>query len=568
VLLSIVTGTYSRLPYLKQMVSSVRVCLPRGMDYEFVLVDGGSTDGTLEWAREQPDVVLIEQGELLGAIRAFDAGAEAARGDYVILGNDDIRFHANSIIPAIVYLEMHPECGAVAFADNRPAPGYGDGYKVQTMSVRDTDGVSTHVPYAQVGMFRRWLGETCQWWGSRHPIMSQGHTYGGDNFLSARIYQLGYTICAVDDCKIDDLIPTDDLRERNHQIEQQNPAVYYKAFPQPPQFVTPPTLPNPQDERLRILYLPIYERNAPLQQLHKRGLREALQRQGLVYEIDFVNTRYNLAEAARVFQPHLLFIQAHGPSIPVQQLHDARAAHPSMIVVNWNGDVHEAHLTSPEVLAWLKHVDLQLTVNNNVLPEYARAGIPASYWQVSFEPVDYDNLPDVIAHDVVFLANCYSDERRALGLLLQALPGINVGLYGRGWQWGNGDCSYIFPVSTALYARAKIAIGDSQYSERVGFVSNRIFEALASGAFLLHQTIPGLQELTGIVEGEHFIGWTDAADLQTKIHYWLAKRHEEKRRSIAAAGRAYVQANHSFDVRVQELFALIQEKVGKRESAA
>jgi hypothetical protein len=262
-------------------------------------------------------------------------------------------------------------------------------------------------------------------------------------------------------------------------------------------------------------------------------------------------------------------MQAHAPnSIGVDKLKAARLENPQMIVVNWNGDVYEQMLISPEMMLWLKHVDLQLTVNANVLKTYAQAGIPAAYWQVAYEPVDYNDLPDVPAHDVVFLANCYSEWRTSLGHTLQSMPGVNVGVYGRGWKFGNGDCTYNFPVSTAIYQRARIAVGDNQFPDQYGFVSNRIFEVLASGGFLLHQPIAGLKELTGLTADVHYVEWADLTGLQHKVRHWLEPRYDEKRRAIATAGQAYVREQHSFDARVQELFQLIQSKVGKGESAA
>src|SRR3990172_8201697 len=89
-LISIVTGTYNRLKHLQSMVESVRLSVGVGIPYEIVVVDGGSKDGTLNWCRLQKDIVLIEHGELLGAVKAFNDGARAAKGTYVILANDDI----------------------------------------------------------------------------------------------------------------------------------------------------------------------------------------------------------------------------------------------------------------------------------------------------------------------------------------------------------------------------------------------------------------------------------------------------------------------------------------------
>ena len=60
---SVVSGTYNRLSRLKAMVNSVRSSVGVGIPYEIVLVDGGSTDGTLEWARAQSDIALDRDWE-------------------------------------------------------------------------------------------------------------------------------------------------------------------------------------------------------------------------------------------------------------------------------------------------------------------------------------------------------------------------------------------------------------------------------------------------------------------------------------------------------------------------
>ena len=45
--LTVVSGTFNRLPLLQRMVASARASLPAGIPLNFVLVDGGSTDGTI-----------------------------------------------------------------------------------------------------------------------------------------------------------------------------------------------------------------------------------------------------------------------------------------------------------------------------------------------------------------------------------------------------------------------------------------------------------------------------------------------------------------------------------------
>lgn len=555
--ISIVSGTYNRLMLLQQMIESVRQTLPvRNLAYEFVVVDGGSTDGTIAWCKAQPDITLIEQGELHGAIDAFCAGAAQARGDYVVLANDDVQFLPGALLRAFTYLESVPTCGAVAFADDRPAPGYPAGFKVQAMQARTPAGNPTATPYAQVGMFRRWLGDLCGWWGADDDMFN-GYTYGGDNYLSARIYEYGYTVDAVSDVRVRDIMAQDGLRRHNITQERDKASPYYERFPAGPQLRQGQAVSNIQREQLRILYLPIFEtRSFPHHRDNKRGLMDALAQVGHVLEVDYLHESVDLCQLVRDFQPHILFTQCQGERIYLAPL---KAEQPNMLIINWNGDVHESALTSPEMLSWLQDVDLQLCVNESVLPVYEQHHIPARYWQVAYEPVP-DELPDMPAHDVVFMGNAYSVDRRRLERNLSGLD-VNMGLYGSGWQDGHGSTMYDFARTAALTQNAKIVIGDNQYTNREGFVSNRLFEVLAHGGFLLHQTVPGLERLTGLREDVHYVAWTDFDDLHEKITYWLDPAQNDRRRQIARNGKRAVRKHHSFEARVRELFNEILPEV-------
>jgi glycosyltransferase involved in cell wall biosynthesis len=529
----------------------VRDQLPPGFPYEFVIVDGGSQDGTPAWCEQQPDVRFIQQGKLLGAIRAFDAGCEAAQGEYVLIANDDILFHEGSIVRALAHLFATPTCGAVAFMDNRRAPGYDtDDFKVQTIRAVK-NGEYVDVIYAQVGLFRKQLGNQAGWWGSRDPLMGETHTYGGDSYLSARIWELGYTVDAVEGVICTDRVAPDGLRQRNHGIEQQIGSAYYRRYPNG---VTVGAIAEAAADRLRILYLPLFSPNFGR---YKSGLYDALAEHGDVYELNYDKHRLAFPAAVAAFQPHLILTQFHNAdTITPAMLQEARSYAPGAVVINWVGDVYIENLVSPGMIELLKHIDLQLVVNAEALSIYEDFGIPAAYWQIGYEPVP-DNLPQAREHDLLFMANAYRQERKALGQVLNQLS-TNVGLYGVGWSRDNESTLYDFVTGAALYRACKIAIGDNMYGDK-GFVSNRLFEALANGAFLLHQHIPGLEELTGLVDGVHYVSWKDHDDLRDKVRHYLhfaAERHQ-----IAAAGERYVREHHSFQARVKELFETLLPKV-------
>ena len=73
---------YNALPWLEQALESVR-------GVETVVVDNGSTDGTVEFVRERfPEVELVE-AENRGLAAGWNAGIERTDGRYVLLLNSD-----------------------------------------------------------------------------------------------------------------------------------------------------------------------------------------------------------------------------------------------------------------------------------------------------------------------------------------------------------------------------------------------------------------------------------------------------------------------------------------------
>jgi glycosyltransferase involved in cell wall biosynthesis len=556
-LISVVTGTYNRLSSLTRMVNSVRREIYRGLPYEIVIVDGGSTDGTLEWCRQQSDVRLIEHGELRGAIPAFCDGAKAAQGDYVILANDDITFKPCSIIAAVSHLERTPSCASVAFADNRTSLVKGDGtqYRVEGIGATTPDGQPVMVVYAQVGMFRRELGNQAGWWGADDPIMHVARTYGGDSFLSARLWEMGYTVDAVPQAVIEDYIERDALRDNNAAVGHNDSAAFYRRYP---------TVHLPRDlkkfagaDKLRIMHLPIYEPRFPGRVNREAGLTESLTSYGLAFEVDYINERPDLAELVRAWQPDLLITQIQGVgSITPYILASMRNACPNTVIVNWNGDAHERGLTDDGVIDLLRYIDLQTTINAKVLPTYAALGIRAAYWQIGYKD-PANPVPDMPRYEVLFQGNCYNAERQ---LLVNALRKIRVngarklrlGLYGS-CSGSDGNTHYDFAAQRGLYQSATIVIGDTYPGTRA-FVSNRLFQALSAGAFMLQQHSPDLDAFTGLRAGEHYVEWSNLEDLKRKVVEWSAPNMESKRAAIAAAGRDFVRANFSYDAQVRKLF--------------
>lgn len=103
---SAIVVTYNALPWVERCLDSVR-------GEETVVVDNGSTDGTVDVVRELfPEVTVIEQDNR-GLAAGWNAGMAAATGRYFLILNADAWLTEGSLRRLVAFADAHPEAAIV-----------------------------------------------------------------------------------------------------------------------------------------------------------------------------------------------------------------------------------------------------------------------------------------------------------------------------------------------------------------------------------------------------------------------------------------------------------------------
>ncbi|HDR6305994.1 TPA: glycosyltransferase [Bacillus cereus] len=109
---SIIVLTHNKLEYTKLCVESINQFTRKGT-YELIIVDNNSTDGTVEWLREQDDIKVIYNQENMGFPKGCNQGIFLAEGDNILLLNNDTIVTHNWLENLINVLYSSDEIGAV-----------------------------------------------------------------------------------------------------------------------------------------------------------------------------------------------------------------------------------------------------------------------------------------------------------------------------------------------------------------------------------------------------------------------------------------------------------------------
>lgn len=212
--ISVVLGTYNRLPFLKSTIASVRASQIDG-PYEIIVVDGGSSDGTIDWLTGQHDIISIVQHNREmsdGKSRRkrswgyfMNLGFKCAEGRYICMISDDSVIYPDTLANGIRHFERETasgrHLGAVAFYW-RSWP------EEHVYRVGFTLGGKTMVNH---GLFLREALEQVGWIDDKNYDF-----YCADGDLALKIWHAGYEIDACDTALLEHFERVDPkIREQN-----------------------------------------------------------------------------------------------------------------------------------------------------------------------------------------------------------------------------------------------------------------------------------------------------------------------------------------------------------------
>ena len=110
---SVVVPTYKSVRHVGRMIESV--CAQTFADWELIIVDGASDDGTTEVVeafrgRLRDRLVYIEQSNM-GCCFARNTGIDAAKGQFIAFLDSDDEFVPNKLERQLELFKLRPDLG-------------------------------------------------------------------------------------------------------------------------------------------------------------------------------------------------------------------------------------------------------------------------------------------------------------------------------------------------------------------------------------------------------------------------------------------------------------------------
>ena len=150
---SVITPSFNQSAFLKQTMDSVLDQAIPGMEY--VVIDGGSTDGSVDLIRSYEDRLTGWVSEKdRGQADAVNKGVSRTHGDVIGWLNSDDYYLPGALAKALDYLSAHPDADAV-YGDVISINGEGKMINVMRFDQYSAEDLMTFRVISQPGVFFR-----------------------------------------------------------------------------------------------------------------------------------------------------------------------------------------------------------------------------------------------------------------------------------------------------------------------------------------------------------------------------------------------------------------------------
>jgi len=192
---SVIAVNFNGMAHLERCISSI--LKQTHPNFEIILVDNGSTDGSLDYARRLfPELTIVANSRNSGYAGGINAGLKYATGDYIAPLNIDTEVDENWLAPLVRFMEENPGVGAVTpkillYHDRTTVNALGLNSHITGLGfargLNGKDGTFLDKPMKVAGV------SGCSYL-IRREILEQTHGLNEDNFMYYDDVDLSWTI--------------------------------------------------------------------------------------------------------------------------------------------------------------------------------------------------------------------------------------------------------------------------------------------------------------------------------------------------------------------------------------
>jgi glycosyltransferase involved in cell wall biosynthesis len=216
----------------------------------------------------------------------------------------------------------------------------------------------------------------------------------------------------------------------------------------------------------------------------------------------------------------------------------------------WFGLGREKDLLRKPVYQFIDHF---FTVDSKMADWFnKKTSVKGHYLPAGVYDKECNYTPAIAKEEVIFVGSkTYHPEwpyRPKLINFLSQTYGARFNLYGR-----EGLGTVRGQDLNNLYASTKVVVGDALCPEFVypDYWSDRIYETIGRGGFLIHPYIKGLEREFEDKKHLVFYEYNNLDQLQQLVDYYL--EHDEEREKIRRSGHELVKANYTYKNRWQHI---------------